>query len=114
MQTGNRRVPHRMSPALQSFLLTATELHTRCERCSAQDSLPREVRRPLFLVSLLRTSATYSRFLTTCFCVMMGDFDWKSPSVIGRIEAGLWFTSFKLLFVILWMNMLLTIVNTQS
>lgn len=53
---------------------------------------------------------TYSRSLTTCFRVMMGDFDWKSLSVIGRIEAGLWFMSFMIFIVMLMMNMLLTIV----
>eukprot|EP00746_Dinoflagellata_sp_MGD_P145113 gnl/MRDRNA2_/MRDRNA2_77764_c0_seq1.p1 gnl/MRDRNA2_/MRDRNA2_77764_c0~~gnl/MRDRNA2_/MRDRNA2_77764_c0_seq1.p1 ORF type:complete len:1096 (+),score=233.83 gnl/MRDRNA2_/MRDRNA2_77764_c0_seq1:65-3352(+) len=53
---------------------------------------------------------TFGRAVNTCFRCMMGDFDWDAMSVVGRVDAGIWFWTFMIIVVLLMLNMLLAIV----
>merc|ERR1712039_720822 len=54
--------------------------------------------------------ANFGRSFTSVFRIMLGDFDWDSMAVVGRMEAGLWFWTFMLLVNLIMLNMLLAII----
>eukprot|EP00746_Dinoflagellata_sp_MGD_P162963 gnl/MRDRNA2_/MRDRNA2_90744_c0_seq1.p1 gnl/MRDRNA2_/MRDRNA2_90744_c0~~gnl/MRDRNA2_/MRDRNA2_90744_c0_seq1.p1 ORF type:complete len:1192 (-),score=272.92 gnl/MRDRNA2_/MRDRNA2_90744_c0_seq1:74-3649(-) len=53
---------------------------------------------------------TFPRAINTSFRCMMGDFDWEELSVVGRMDAGIWFWTFEVVVVLLMLNMLMAIV----
>lgn len=54
---------------------------------------------------------TFGRSFTTCFEVLMGEFDWASDmKAAGRTLSYIWFISFQILMALIMVNMLLAIV----
>jgi hypothetical protein len=54
--------------------------------------------------------SSFGRSITTCFVMMMGEFDVEPLWDTGRTVAVLWFISFQCLTVLIMMNMLLAII----
>jgi len=53
---------------------------------------------------------TVSRAAVMCFRMLLGDIDWPTLSVIGRMEAAIWLWLFIIIVVLLMLNMVLAIV----
>jgi hypothetical protein len=54
--------------------------------------------------------STFGRAFSSCFLVLMGDFDYEAMYQEARGMATLWFWSFQVLLVLLMLNMLLAII----
>jgi hypothetical protein len=53
---------------------------------------------------------TFSRAFTTCFVILMGDFDVNAMYEVGRPMATLWFSVFMIMVLLIMLNMLLAII----
>eukprot|EP00931_Biecheleriopsis_adriatica_P013070 TRINITY_DN11438_c0_g1_i1.p1 TRINITY_DN11438_c0_g1~~TRINITY_DN11438_c0_g1_i1.p1 ORF type:complete len:876 (-),score=181.08 TRINITY_DN11438_c0_g1_i1:39-2666(-) len=53
--------------------------------------------------------ATLDRSLITCFRAMLGEWDWETFQIVGKIYAGTWLWLYVLIVVVLLLNMLLAI-----
>jgi len=53
---------------------------------------------------------TVGRSVTTCFRMMLGDFDWDTLKLVGRVDAAFFFVPFSLLLTIILLNMLIAMV----
>merc|ERR1719161_3490254 len=54
--------------------------------------------------------STFERAFTTCFVILMGDFDVNSYFEVGRPMATLWFSVFQIMVLLIMLNMLLAII----
>lgn len=58
----------------------------------------------------LEEFAAIDRSLTSCWNLLLGDFEWERLRLTGRLEAGFWFWTFSIIVVQVMLNMLIAVI----